>query len=322
MKHIFLSFILFLQCAWLCAANPVSVKISDGLSNAALAKKMESRLSALLTEANAASEEKRAIDCKKLGLSDDVSMAIEMLWENSSFVCSDEAVVEHCLTTSSGYQIRNIPLIMKDTDGEAEDEYQEAVVSFDKQGNITSFFIAISMNLYMNVVKTSRNNDLIDLRRRQLILDYVEQFRTSYNQKDLVFLDKVFSEDALIVTGTVIKRKTQDNIKLRDGIVYKKQTKQEYLTKLGSAFKRNKKIHVTFDDIEVKRHPSKAEFYGVTLHQSWKQQGYSDEGYVFLLWDFTNEDEPLIHVRTWQPDQFEGQTLSRDNVFDFGDFDI
>lgn len=322
MKHIFLSFILFLQCAWLCAANPVSVKISDGLSNAALAKKMESRLSALLTEANAASEEKRAIDCKKLGLSDDVSMAIEMLWENSSFVCSDEAVVEHCLTTSSGYQIRNIPLIMKDTDGEAEDEYQEAVVSFDKQGNITSFFIAISMNLYMNVVKTSRNNDLIDLRRRQLILDYVEQFRTSYNQKDLVFLDKVFSEDALIVTGTVIKRKTQDNIKLRDGIVYKKQTKQEYLTKLGSAFKRNKKIHVTFDDIEVKRHPSKADFYGVTLHQSWKQQGYSDEGYVFLLWDFTNEDEPLIHVRTWQPDQFEGQTLSRDNVFDFGDFDI
>ncbi len=322
MKHIILSFLLFLQCAWLCAANPVSVKISDGLSNAALVKKMEDRLSALLTEANAASEEKRAINCKKLGLSDDVSLAIEMLWENSSFVCSDEAVVEHCLTTSSGYQIRNIPLIMKDADGEAEDEYQEAVVSFDKQGNITSFFIAISMNLYMNVVKTGRNNDLIDLRRRQLILDYVEQFRTSYNQKDLVFLDKVFSEDALIVTGTVIKRKTGDNIKLRDGIIYKKQTKQEYLTKLGSAFKRNKKIHVTFDDIEVKRHPSKADYYGVTLHQSWKQQGYSDEGYVFLLWDFTNEDEPLIHVRTWQPDQFEGQTLSKDNVFDFGDFDI
>ena len=28
---------------------------------------------------------------------------------------------------------------------------------------------------------------------------------------------------------------------------------------------------------------------------------YSDEGYLFLVWDFSDEENPKIHVRTWQP---------------------
>ncbi|MCQ2132006.1 MAG: nuclear transport factor 2 family protein [Bacteroidaceae bacterium] len=310
------------------AANTVKLTISDGIENAAIKAKMENTVSAILTEANDAQEAGRQMHYSQLGISQSVQGSLAALWENSPFVCLDDEIVEHCLTTGTGYQIRNIPLMLKPTDpkdvDEAED-YQEAVVSFDKQGNLTSFYLSISMNLYMNVVRD--NKEITDLRRRQLILDYVEQFRTSYNQKDIDFLEAVFSDDALIITGKVIQRKTGDGIRLPDKIEYKKQSKQQYLTNLRAAFNRGKKIHVTFDEIEVMRHGINPDIYGVTLHQGWTQVGYHDDGYVFLLWDFRDESHPQIHVRTWQPDAYNSdgkgtQRIPKDEIFSLSDFDI
>ena len=165
------------------------------------------------------------------------------------------------------------------------------------------------------------NKEVTDLRRRQLILDYVEQFRTSYNTKDIQFLEQVFSDDALIITGKVISQK-KDNMKLPDKIIYKKQTKQEYLTNLRRVFANNSYIKVTFDDIKVKRHSTNPNFYGVTLHQGYTSSNYHDDGYLFLLWDFTDEDHPQIHVRTWQPDQINGGRIPDDEIFSLNDFDI
>lgn len=318
MKRLRLILFTFLFSLFTYAGGVVNVTISDGISNDALKAKMERQMSALLTEMTAAGEQNRALQYAQLGLDEDVQTSIEMLWENSPFVCTDNQIVEHCLTTGTGYQIRNIPLQMKSPEG--DDDYQEAVISFDKKGNMTSFYIAISMNLFMNVV--NGNKDITDLRRRELILDYVEQFRTSYNKKDLKFLDQVFSEDALIITGKVIKAKPRDGIKLPDKIEYRKQSKQEYLTKLKQIFAVNKQIRVTFDEIEVMRHPTNANVYGVTLHQGYTSDRYHDDGYLFLLWDFTDESAPEIHVRTWQPDQFNGGKLAKEKIFTLSDFDI
>lgn len=318
MKRLRLILFTFLFSLFTYAGGVVNVTISDGISNDALKAKMERQMSALLTEMTAAGEQNRALQYAQLGLDEDVQTSIEMLWENSPFVCTDNQIVEHCLTTGTGYQIRNIPLQMKSPEG--DDDYQEAVISFDKKGNMTSFYIAISMNLFMNVV--NGNKDITDLRRRELILDYVEQFRTSYNKKDLKFLDQVFSEDALIITGKVIKAKPRDGIKLPDKIEYRKQSKQEYLTKLKQIFAVNKQIRVTFDEIEVMRHPTNANVYGVTLHQGYTSDRYHDDGFLFLLWDFTDESAPEIHVRTWQPDQFNGGKLAKEKIFTLSDFDI
>ena len=278
-------------------------------------------MSALLTEVNAAQESGRALNFANLNLSNSVQMSLSMLWENSPFMCTDEEIVERCLTTGTGYQVRNIPLMMMPRADRnfGESEYQEAVISFDDQGNMESFYLSISMNLYMNVIKN--NKEITDLRRRQLILDYVEQFRTSYNTKDIKFLQQVFSDDALIITGKVISQK-KDNIKLPDKIVYKKQTKQEYLTNLRRVFANNSYIKVTFDDIKVMRHPVNPNFYGVTLHQGYTSSRYHDDGYLFLLWDFTDENQPQIHVRTWQPDQINGGRNPEDEIFSLNDFDI
>lgn len=302
-------------------AIAVSVTISDGINNNTLKSKMENATERILNEVNAAQAGNRALNFYLMGVNQRVQSSMAMLWANTPFICTDEEIVEHCITTGNGYQIRNIPLLMKPT-GEREfneDEYQEAVISFDKQGNVVSFYLCISMNLYMNVIKS--NIELTDLRRRQMILDYVEQFRTAYNQKDINFLNQVFSEDALIITGNVITQKHPEGY-MTQKIRYNKQNKQQYINNLRRVFKITKYIKVAFDDIEVMRHPTNPDFYGVTLHQGWTTNSYHDEGYLFLLWDFRNEYAPEIHVRTWQPDKIGGRELARDEIFSLSDFDI
>lgn len=310
------------------AAEKVTFKISDGLEDNYLKLKIEKTISSILTEANAAYEGKRELNYGALNLPESVQGSLAALWDNSPFVSLDSEIVEKCLVTNSGYQVRNIPLILMPINpgdvSEGED-YQEAVVSFDKQGNLASFYLSISMNLYMNVVRESK--EVTDLRRRQLILDYVEQFRTAYNQKDIDFLEAVFSDDALIITGKVVKRTTGDGIRLPDKIEYRKQSKREYLSRLAVVFQNNKQIRVTFDEIEVMRHPGNKDFYGVTLHQGYSSDRYHDDGYLFLLWDFRNEELPQIHVRTWQPDSYNpdgkgNQRIPKDEIFSLSDFDI
>ena len=303
-------------------ANAVNVTIIDGIDNPTVKYRIENGIARILNEVNAAQRDDRSLNFSAMGqLNVRVQQSMAMLWENTPFVCTDEEIIEHCITTGTGYQVRNIPLMMKPTDERVfnEDEYQEAVISFDRQGNVESFYLCISMNLYMNVIKS--NIELTDLRRRQMILDYVEQFRTSYNQKDINFLNQVFSDDALIITGRVITQKQPEGF-MTQKIRYNKQNKEQYLNNLLRVFKTTKYIHVSFDDIEVMRHPTNPNFYGVTLHQGWTSNTYHDEGYIFLLWDFRNEDAPEIHVRTWQPDRIGGNALARDEVFSLSDFDI
>ena len=303
-------------------ADNVKFSVSDGIDNATIKAKIETGVSRMLSEINDAQGDGRSLNFAAMGnVGTRVQQSMAMLWENCPFMCTDEEIIEHCITTGSGYQVRNIPLMMKPT-GERdfnEDEYQEAVISFDKQGNVESFYLSISMNLYMNVIKS--NLELTDLRRRQLILDYVEQFRTAYNQKDINFLNQVFSDDALIITGKVITTKHAEGFTSQK-IQYNKQSKEQYIKNLRGVFQRNSYIKVTFDDIEVMRHPVNPNFYGVTLLQGWTSGRYHDDGYLFLLWDFTNENAPQIHVRTWQPDKIGGKALPKDEVFSLSDFDI
>ena len=325
--------IIFLTlAATLVQAADVTIVLTD-IENDALKTKMEQTIASMLNEANSAQAAGREINLGVLHVNDAVGTSLSMLWENTPFECVDELITEHCITTSGGYQVRNIPLMMRPIGGDFnEREYQEAVFDFDRNGNLESFHLTIDQQLYMQVIRS--NMELTDLRRRELILDYVERFRTAYNEKNKSFLTDIFSDDALIITGHVVTGRSKDGIKLPDKITYKKQTKQEYLRNLFNVFQNNERINVTFDEIEVMRHPTNKDFYGVTLHQGWSairragQQGYHDDGYVFLLWDFREEQHPQIHVRTWQPDAFDqdgsGQKtrIPKSEIFSLADFDI
>ena len=244
------------------------------------------------------------------------------MWKTSPMACPVSKIEEKCLETTNGYQVRNIPVSMMAAE-EAEKE-QELVFNLTPMGLIDGVSIAIEENRYMEVMADTVSVE--DYFRRQIILDFVENYRTSYNRKDLDYIESVFSDNALIITGKVIREKPKSDYAMRslstEKIVYQKRTKKEYIQNLKKVFAGNKYINVVFDEVEVIQHPKLTDIYGVTLKQEWNTTRYRDVGFVFLMIDFQDENNPLIQVRTWQPEKVDGKVLNRDEVFSLGDFAI
>lgn len=261
---------------------------------------------------------------KNCNMTDEAREVVAKLWADCPFICMDEDIVESMQKQPSGeFQIRNIHLVMKPIEGVSKDvswkKYQEGVVTLDSEGHITNFHLALDPELYTSVLGAAKEVD--DLERRMLILEYVERFRNAYNLKDMPFLEQIYSDDALIITGKVITAKKSDITVPK--IEYTRNTKKEYLEKLAGVFARNSRINVTFNEIKVVRHPVNPDFYGVTLLQGWETNTYSDVGWLFLLWDFSDPTAPQIHVRTWQPTEFNHQPVPiQDEIYTIDDFDI
>ena len=311
------------------AYNQVRLVINDGTSNKQLKEQIERAVSVIMTEINRSQEKKIAkLDFPDAYITREARQELNMLWGNEHFRCVEEELVERLLTTRDGYQVRSIPLVVNAVADGEKLGYQEAVINFDAKGVITSFYYTINPELYSKLRMTQMSDkryEVTDIKDRMMILDYVEHFRTSYNQKDLKFLRQVFSDDALIITGKVIKVRKSEMSPSGNKVVYTTQTKHQYLENLSRAFKANSYIKVQFDDVVIVEHPTIRGIYGVTVHQKWNTARYSDEGYVFMVWDFRNPDTPQIHVRTWQPDYIDktkGQKLSPNDVFTLGDFDL
>ena len=320
--------ILFLLPGFIGAGNPVRLTLKNASS--APKQAIEQNASTLLSQINQAFDAQQSgLNLNGVDITDKAKESLASLWANVHFKCDDSEVVQNCLTTNNGFQVRQIPLIIKPQDATiVDDTYQEAVINFEPSGQISSFYFTIGTNLYSKVMESKTK--VTDVRRRMQILDYVEHFRTAYNQKDINFLEQVFSDDALIIVGKVIKTQPTDinNFVGQTKVEFVKRTKLEYLNNLKKTFAVNKFINVKFDEIKVVRHPNpeKKDFYGVTLHQLYSSSTYSDDGYLFLLWDFRNEDAPQIHVRTWQPKYTDNSktqiATSQEEVFQLGDFEI
>ncbi len=306
-----------LVSAMLNAQEPVSVTITD-LNNSALTASAQKNISRLLTEINRCYVTNTVPDFKNFPLSEDVKKSLAMLWSGSPFKCTKNVINEFGILIyhTNDHEIRNIPLFFRDL----ENKEQKVAIAFDASGTITSFHITVDQNTYKRIFK--RQDDVVDMRRRQIILDYVERFRTAYNTKDLDFMNKIFGDDALIITGRVIQTK-ESSYNSNYKVEYRKKDKQQYLADLARVFKYNKRIHVEFTDVKVNIHDTKDDFYYVRLIQNYTSDSYRDEGYLFLLWDFSHgEDKPIIHVRVWQPNKDKnGNPLPPDQLFSIDDLE-
>ena len=179
---------------------------------------------------------------------------------------------------------------------------------------------------YTEAVKvTSGKLEEVDAKNRRMILNYVEHLRTSYTTKDIDFLEQLFSEHALIVVGTVVHTAPQEekNYLSPSQVVYNVKSKREYLDRLRDVFNANQNIDVTFSDFYIMRHPTRPGIYGVSLRQRYRSNIYSDDGYLFLLWDFRDKTCPQIHVRTWQPRMQADHTILPENEqFNISNFNL
>ena len=303
-----------------------SFTISDGaIENEALKTKIERNMTYLLATFRLTAESgKKTISLSRNYMTKDAIDDVEEMWKSSSMSCPPMDLKSRCLHTTTGYQVRGIPVdIHEAVEAEAR---QELTVNFNKEGLIDGVSIAIEMNRYEQLM-AQQSSDL-DYTRRQIIIDFVENFRTAYNRKDIKLLNSMYSDKALIITGKVVMEKPNSDVNkmtlLNNKVVYLSQTKQQYLQRLSNVFNKTRYINVSFSDIDVVQHPKYDDIYGVTLRQVWHTDNYRDEGYLFLMIDFHDEYRPLVQVRTWQPykDDAGNVVTTDDEIFHLGSFKI
>ena len=328
MKRIVLSLVLLLSLQSVLAQE-VTFTVNSGVNDAAVQAAIERSVSGFLTALNRAYETKGTPDISQIPMTEGAATAVRMLWNNNPFRCDESDIVEPVIRTYDGsYQVRNIPL--ESINEKGEPVYKELVIDLEASGRITRVNKAIEANLYRKIMASG--DQVTDLRQRQIILNYVEDFRTSYEKKDIDFLEAVFSDDALIITGKVVQRKKGERaIQMKPQITYTKYSKQEYINRLRThVFPNTKTIDVTFGTVEVVKHPSIEGYFGVLVRQGYKSvfksgATYEDDGYLFMLWDFRDENRPQIHVRTWQPywmNEAKTETISEDQIININSFRI
>lgn len=317
MKKYLLTLLLAALSLSSAMAVSVTLTVDEGADRPAALSAAERNLAAALTEINRAQNAHEVVSVKDLQMSLFAKKSLAMIWASTPFYCDDEEVVEKCWVFRDGKMIvYHIPLIIT-PEGEdfGTNTYQDAVVEFDSKGTITDFRFALDSQTGMSMDRCG-SKSVVSQEREMIVMKYVEQFRTAYNQKDLETIKKLFADDARIITGSVVARKMQgmdESQKEQFKVRYTEQTKEQYISNLRRAFMRNKWIDVKFKQIGPDGFPSKGckqgismskdgRYYGVRLQQSWKSSNYSDEGYLFLMWQFFDDGRsPVIHVRAWQP---------------------
>lgn len=227
-------------------------------------------------------------------------------------------------STLFGWEFRSVPVACSySTLGRNSTSMEYLVLDFDKEGNFNNFTVGLMESLYDKLI-----SECPDGERRihsQTMLKFLEKYRTAFLVRDVKTLDLLFSDDALIIVGKEIKRddtpgqEKPQYIKLNKNnpdYEYIEMSKNEYLDRLSKVFNRNTDLFLNFSTLRFQHHNKDKKKYGVEMRQNYNSTGYSDEGYLFLLINF-KEENPKIFVRAWQPNEWLQEALVK-----FGNFNV
>ena len=192
----------------------------------------------------------------------------------------------------------------------------EVVFRFDKQTNLIS---SIAFRLSSIAENDIHSKPQWPLENRLTLVNFLEDYQTAYALKRYDFLESIFSDDALIIVGHVLKKNDKPladapmlNLPFKQ-IELITSDKKTYFKNLSRVFAAQEYIHIRFAETDFSRqmstedeeNPRKYEdIYGVRLLQEYNSFSYSDKGYLFLMVDLRKE-VPIIHVRAWQPDKVD-----------------
>jgi len=289
--------------------------ILAGGGDKAFLRRLETRLSMVINRLQTGDLSVLTTDFTPEGLASAQALLAQVPMENARPVHET-----HLISMRDGtYEVRGIRVRVAEMGETGGSPYQYLVFALDRDGRIEDVRFSIEAEHYERVLDD--HIDLVDLARRQLILQFVEIYRTAHNRKDLEYLQQVYSDHALIIVGKVFEAQSaivdglNGSFRNENEIQFVRRSKSEYLEKLARVFSLNDFVKVLFDKIEVVRHHKDPDLYGVTVQQEWTSSTYRDSGWLFLMVDFRDTEQPLIHVRSWQPRPFEDGTVM--GLYDF-----
>jgi hypothetical protein len=190
---------------------------------------------------------------------------------------------------------------------------ENVVFIFNKNGKIENLSFALSQVALDDIVQKKMWNE----HDRMILVNFLESYKTAYALKRINYINHIFSDDALIITGKVVKVRPNEMNRYKSNkiVKYNRQTKQQYIKNLQYSFNSKEYINIKFEDSKIRKAGRGGEIYGVEIKQSYYSSNYGDVGYLFLMVDLNDPDEPIIHVHTWQP-----EIGNDDNVYGISDF--
>ena len=143
---------------------------------------------------------------------------------------------------------------------------------------------------------------------RQTIIEFLETYKTAYALKRLDYLRTIFDDEAVIIVGHVankmVKTSGNDGMQSFKNSKYVKRvqyTKEEYLRNLERCFNSQEYINIRFANNDVVKAKDQEE-YGIQIKQDYYSTTYGDQGYLYLQVNLNDRKQPVILVRTWQPE--------------------
>lgn len=136
---------------------------------------------------------------------------------------------------------------------------------------------------------------------RIILISFLENYKTAYALKRLDYISSIFDDDALIITGRVLRNvKGPNEYSGNRYVTLTRQSKANYIKNLSRVFASQEYINLQFSDCEVMKLGKGEQLFGIKIRQEYFSTTYSDSGYLFILVDLRDYQRPVIHVRTWQ----------------------
>jgi hypothetical protein len=184
---------------------------------------------------------------------------------------------------------------------------EDIVYVFNSEGKICKISFALSDAAISDIM--GKNERFASIEEKYFLINFLENYKTAYSLEDISFIENVFSDDALIIVGTVFKKYelNDGNMPIIDNqnIQYIRYSKEQYVNHLLKAFDSKEYINLQFEDNVIKKTGGDEKIYGIQITQNYYSSNYTDKGYLFLMLDLNDIVEPKIYVRTWQPDKNE-----------------
>ena len=218
---------------------------------------------------------------------------------------------------------RGLQMSFSDKSGTKKTFVEDVVFSFSNDGKIDN--VAFGMGVDVTNTILTRKAAGWSAEARAVLLEFLENYKTAYCLERHDYISTIFSDDAVIITGRVLKNSSTPGIENdvtisdrgREIIKYNEFDKDSYLKHLRRVFARNNFINLRFSDLTVQKLTKfkDKEIYAVQMGQEYNSSTYGDRGYLYLQIDMTNKEEPLIKIRTWQPNE-----VDLGKIYSAGDF--
>lgn len=214
-------------------------------------------------------------------------------------------------------QCRSIPMSFSFSKG--KQQLENVVFTFNNTGRIDGIQFALEERSARNIMG---NTDIDELSRLTLV-NFMENYKTAFALKRLDYIESIFSDNAVIITGRVLKPSEQ-NLEMKNAqfamkdqtifnnVVLTRMSKEQYMKRLKNSFSSKEWINIKFGSTTVDQ-SKQQDTYGIRLVQDYSSNNYGDHGFLFLLIDATEKDAPTIRVRTWQPETGGGQPFTMDD---------